>query len=463
MIMQGIKNLSLIVTAAVSSWLIVLSVWFFTALTALLSFLSGPSRTLVPVLSVMGGFLWFMMGSGCLLMAHHAYQLRLARLGKQTARALLLIYVLASVLPALLAKSVATMLAINTIVATTILLFLMLPPQWARLVPLVPLLLSPNLGLTHRLSVNSFGPDTFWYVALFMLCATWLRWRALRQKSIGEMRLAVFAMSFGGYDTSTGANNPKSLQRQQPAWISPRAGSRNATTPFTRLRTALGASFAPGAWQRQSIFLFAMLLVLTLYQWNFHNPGGHERQISLLSELGLLMLMSVTPLTPVQQAQVLFRRESHDLAELALLPGLPNRNKVSWLKRATLLTAFLQSIGTAAGLLMLLVIFHQLSLVKLALLIGGATIGVFASATQVASIALYPRPDAPMIKSFQLLIAILPADFAWYFTTTGAATHDIFTALSGLTVFSIWLAIHAWLHARWYKQLALRPHPYVQT
>ncbi|MGC3981847.1 MAG: hypothetical protein QM808_11340 [Steroidobacteraceae bacterium] len=462
MIALRLKSLRQIFTATTSGTLQLFVLAFFIALSALI--IVAAKGKLVPFIptwmTIVGCFFWFMMGSGCVLTAHHAHQFRLAGVGRQVVRALLLLYVFFSVMPALFTHSFISALAINTMVASAILLILMLPSQWVGFVWLAPMLFASKLGLRQYLPSDlSQHPDALWCVALLMLGLTWLRWKFLRQQDCNIQRGTTLLTAMrGGANISFGSSS--SMQRVQFSWLSPRVSSRNARTYVDRLRTLLGMNFSPGAWQRHACFVFVLFLAMTLYMEVTRKPSVAN---PFLRESFLAFMASIMPLTVSFQAQLLYRRESHDLAELALLPILPGDQKLNWLKRAALRALSLNGFGLMVVLLLLSALFQQMSLAKFIIVAGSLALSIFAGLTRFINIAVRPQSEHIFFRSLLWMFAIMPGPLTWYLAIRNMQTHNNDAAVVSLFVLTLWLAILGWLHLRWHRQLAERPHPFVEV
>ena len=471
--MSALKNSLRIITSGISGPAQMLIYTLLILLIALVVFINAttaaghPHRNITPLLTVLSGFLWFLMGSGCLLTAHHAYQLRLAGVGRQVARIMVAIYALASVLPALLSISATKVVAINTAVAAGMLLCLMLPPQVLMFAGFLPMLrISRIPGLAQLLPVDAARPLTYWYIATPLLIAAYLRWRVIRRQACTLQR-NVALLSALRSDVNISFSNPSGLQRQQLPWLSPKAGKANARTMISRLRTLLGMLFAPGSWQRQALFCFAAFGVLRLWTAMLI----HSRPLSsastpmpglpFFSDSLLLMMTFFVPLSIGFSIQPLLRPQSHDLAELALLPGLPAHDKTRWLRRAMAQTCALYGIGIAASLSLLMIMFQQLTPAKALILVCAIPLSTLLSVTQLLHAMVEQSKHPILTRLLWMLAGGVPGAGAVFLTVHGVLDPESFNAVFDITLLAACTIACLLLSTHWYRQLAARPHPYL--
>jgi|GEM_PF-3136701 len=465
MIIREFKNVRRIITAVVGGRVQLLVFAVFASLTTgLLIFGKGPSsQGIATVLSIAGGFFWFMAGSGCLATLHHSYQLRLAGVARKTYQILLCAYVLLSILPALPAPSFIGMLGVNTVIATLILLLMMLTPAW--FIPALLMFYAFKYGWSEYLPAAPARPYTWWYVALPLLSITWLRWRTVRVHDTSAQHNPTILVILGNTVSTALFSTRPNNSFLQSRWLLPRGRDCHAQTE--RLRTLIGVSLAPGAWQRQALFNFILLFVLSVdvdFVQRLSLSLSEIRTKSIfIHESMITTMIAIAVLSLLANIQFLYRKESNDLAELALLPGLPAQRKIQWLKRAMLKAACLQGLGVASGLLLIAAWFHQLSFSQLPVAAGSIVISAFFTTTLALNIATSPQMRGSLLRLYAWLLAFIPGVAAWYFFVRALIEAKMTMAVVSLLVLAIWLALVLWLHATRQKKLAALPHPFLEV
>ena len=470
MIIRETKNTLNIITAVASGKLQLLILALFVALFIVLFSINGiPPRGITPLLSIIGGLFWFMMGSGILLNAHHAYQLRLAGVQMQVLRTLLLVFFALAVIPVLFAKPFVGALAVNIAIGATILLLLMTPPKWLLFTILLPVFISPKLGFYKYLPIDFDNPYSFWLITIPIVIAAWLRWRMMRQQDTSSQRNATLltAMRSGaGFNIS----DPMMFQRGQLAWLSPRVKSYNVMSLTARLRTLLGMPFAPGAWLRHAIFNLMVFLGLGLFvelsnRFSPATSDGFDNHINLffVSEWGIAILVTLSCLGMVFTTQLLYRKESHDLAELTLLPNLAGTQQLHFLQRAALQAGTLQGLGVVISLLLLTAWFHQFTPAKLIITCGSVALCALIVTSSLLQYAAHQQPKHAVLRNLAWAIAIFIASSAWSLAVQSVFSLDTLWLLVSLGILSAWFLIVITLRSKWQARVAARPHPYMEA
>ncbi|HTP40478.1 MAG TPA: hypothetical protein VMI92_13005 [Steroidobacteraceae bacterium] len=321
------------------------------------------ARALVVLAAASNFLLCMAIAPSCLLVQRSAWQSRVPGLRYATAWVLAAVVLLTVILPTAWvalsgAPGVLWSLAALACSLAVGLGWLMLPITAAILLPtLLGWILREIAALAPVLDLGPAAAPTSTYellvVATGLGALVAVRWRRLVRKPQLSLTFnaALLEKMVAMPDLmQVAATNPNAATAQMPAWLLPRMSRRLSATPLARLRTVLGPPFAPGYQRRMAVYFIALsglLGLFTLLQLNPTRAAILPALVRVATQM-LFGLIGGTAIAFTQRVALIFRPQSGELTELALLPSLATA-KPPW---RALLQAMLGPIAQTTAVLL---------------------------------------------------------------------------------------------------------------
>ncbi len=292
--------------------------------------------------------LWLAAGSGCLQLVRAARQLVTPGLRQRTLGALFGLATVTLLLPpaalALLGGPASWLLAVLACGAAVTFAFMLMPMY---IFFFAVILLQPVVMLAQRYGL-SLAPESAaaipLLVAILVLALIVGLVRARSYVRSPELRTGsggtLLELTESARRSGSGFADQEAAMSVTPRWL--QVAARTATTPAARLRTLIGPPHNPGLGQvaYQVLPLLAILLLVS-----FVHP------LLFLTMSGLVL--ACMPVAVIQRLFLLYRAQSGELAEMALIPGLgEGRARNSTFMRALWLPPVLAIATALAGILL---------------------------------------------------------------------------------------------------------------
>jgi hypothetical protein len=462
-------------TGMARPWVLCLMLLLFAAIASLIVALAGnPASAAIDLvaLAVVANFLLGLaIAPSCLMTQRSAWQARVPGLRHAALGVLLCVALLTIALPTAYVISTdagpaAWSLALLSCSLVAAVAWLLLPVLLAVLLPTL-------LGWLVR-EIARFAPalqlgpqaapsSTFWLLglALTLSFAVVIRWRQLIRKP--QLSLAFNSSLLEKIAAMpdmlrAAASNPNASTSQTPAWLMPRMNKRLSATPTARLRTVLGPPFTPGYQRRMAVFFLATSVVVTLFSLQLNSHFSSRQMLVRIGSQLLLGLIGGTCIAYAQRLALIFRPQSGELAELALLPELVTRDPAR-----SLLLAMLGAVTqTFAVLLALALLLGAAGIDTRLAMTWCAVVWLLQLAVCVRHLSLGRRlidnagaSTLVWMLSLALSLGVLAGLRAlWNLWAASGRTLIVLVTLAGLATLALAML-------RWYRHAAQLPQPFM--